>query len=716
MNDQQHWQEQNTKYLSVALAWLRLRLERLAQHKLPPPTLALVTPPPPAQTAQRRGWFGRAKAPVAPMLALPAPTQPTTAATNGDLAEYARQMAEAETKEDALPALIMLGQRLQLTRFEREVLLLCVAMELDTRVASLCARAQDDTNKPYPTFALALALFDEPSWDMVSPERPLRYWRLIEINQSAAQPLTTSPLRAEERVVNYVKGLNYLDDRLAALVGSLEINEQEDLPPSQQLIVEQIVRSWRQSVAASSTLPVIQLPGADVPSKQAVAYQAAASLGHHLYRVPAELLPAQSSDIELFARLWQRESLLLPLALYLDLQDIDHASANEATALLANRFLARSDGIFFLGVREMWPRAGRLSLAFDVTKPTVEEQASAWAKSLGQKADDQPGILAAQFNLNLATIHRIAAVELGEPDDTQMPLADRLWNACLVNARPSMDTLAQRLALKATWNDLVLPAEETGVLHQLAAQVQQRNTVYEQWGFADKMNRGLGINALFAGQSGTGKTMAAEVIANSLNLNLYRIDLSAVVSKYIGETEKNLRRLFDAAEDGGAILFFDEADALFGKRSEVKDSHDRYANIEVSYLLQRMEAYRGLAILATNLKTALDTAFLRRLRFIVSFPFPGIAERKRIWQNVFPSGNDRYTPVDTLDYDRLARLSLTGGSIHNVALNAAFMAAHARSKVNMELLMNAARSEYRKLERPINEADFKLPVVQGAKP
>ena len=183
--------------------------------------------------------------------------------------------------------------------------------------------------------------------------------------------------------------------------------------------------------------------------------------------------------------------------------------------------------------------------------------------------------------------------------------------------------LAERIEPIATWDDIVLPDYEMGLLHQIADQVEQRSKVYDEWGFREKMNRGLGISALFAGESGTGKTMAAEVIANELRLNLYRIDLSAVVSKYIGETEKNLRRLFDAAEDGGAILFFDEADALFGKRSEVKDSHDRYANIEINYLLQRMEAYRGLAILATNMKSALDHAFLRRLRFIVNFPFPG---------------------------------------------------------------------------------------------
>jgi SpoVK/Ycf46/Vps4 family AAA+-type ATPase len=196
--------------------------------------------------------------------------------------------------------------------------------------------------------------------------------------------------------------------------------------------------------------------------------------------------------------------------------------------------------------------------------------------------------------------------------------------------------------------------------------------------------------------------MAAEVIANALRLNLYRIDLSAVVSKYIGETEKNLQRLFDSAENGGAILFFDEADALFGKRSEVKDSHDRFANIEINYLLQRMEAYRGLAILATNMKSALDPAFIRRLRFIVSFPFPGASERKAIWQRVFPAN----VPQTTLDYERLARLNIAGGNIHNIALGAAFLAAKAGSPVNMPLVLEAARAEFRKLERPINEADF----------
>jgi SpoVK/Ycf46/Vps4 family AAA+-type ATPase len=263
--------------------------------------------------------------------------------------------------------------------------------------------------------------------------------------------------------------------------------------------------------------------------------------------------------------------------------------------------------------------------------------------------------------------------------------------------------LAQRLEPVATWDDLVLPELQRQILRDIAAHVKQRAKVYETWGFAQKSSRGLGISALFAGASGTGKTMAAEVLASELRLDLYRIDLSQVVSKYIGETEKNLRRVFDTAEEGGAVLLFDEADALFGKRSEVKDSHDRYANIEISYLLQRMEAYRGLAILTTNMKNALDPAFMRRIRFIVQFPFPDAAQRAEIWRRIFPSN----TPIVGLDYEKLSRLNVTGGNIRNIALNAAFLAADADETVSMKHLLHAARSEYMKIEKSLTDAEVR---------
>ncbi|WP_147373073.1 ATP-binding protein, partial [Calidithermus terrae] len=259
----------------------------------------------------------------------------------------------------------------------------------------------------------------------------------------------------------------------------------------------------------------------------------------------------------------------------------------------------------------------RPALRLEVRPPTPAEQLELWQEGVGEA---EAAALASQFNLSARAIQDL----LGQrPPD--------LWQACRLQARPRLEDLAQRVEAAATWADLVLPAHEQRLLRELAAQVRQRSRVYERWGFARKGQRGLGISALFAGPSGTGKTLAAEVLAAELGLDLYRIDLAQVVSKYIGETEKNLRRVFDAAEGGGAILLFDEADALFGKRSEVKDSHDRYANLEVSYLLQRMEQYRGLAVLTTNLKESLDSAFLRRIRFVVHFPHPDPAQRAEIW-------------------------------------------------------------------------------------
>jgi SpoVK/Ycf46/Vps4 family AAA+-type ATPase len=313
------------------------------------------------------------------------------------------------------------------------------------------------------------------------------------------------------------------------------------------------------------------------------------------------------------------------------------------------------------------------------------------------------GALVSQFNLSPVAIQAVSdrvRPHLAESDPAAR--GDLVWEACRTEARTHMDSLAERIDSPATWDDLVLPDAQRAILREIAVHVRQRAKVYHSWGFAGKGSRGLGISALFAGTSGTGKTMAAEVLANELRLDLYRIDLSAVVSKYIGETEKNLRRVFDAAEAGGAILLFDEADALFGKRSEVKDSHDRYANIEVGYLLQRMESYRGLAILTTNLKNALDTAFLRRIRFVVQFPFPDATQRAEIWRRVFPAA----TPKDDVQIAALARLNVAGGNIRNIALHAAFLAAEANEPVRMTHLLSGARTEYAKLEKPLTEAEI----------
>jgi AAA+ superfamily predicted ATPase len=667
MTDQ--WQRQNEQYLAIAVAWLRQVLARQA---------------------------GIAEAGVSPQLT-------------------ADELLEDQPRE-FVPALVELSQQFGLSPFERSLLLLCAALELDTQIAPLCAKAQDHPQRPYPTFALALTLFDQPHWSVVMAESPLRYWRLIDVAHHSTTPLTVSPLRADMRIVNYLKGVNYLDERLASMVWPVSPNGVSELPPSQQATVASIINALTQwspaggvgrSHPPSSPFPIIQLLGTDTGSPQQIAQATAQQLGLQLYRLPLAQLPVQADELTTLARLWQRETLLSSIALYLDGTEFEPQSP-QANAL--NHFVSRGQGICFVSIPDQGIALERPAITFEVTKPTSPEQRTTWQTLLGPNSDTIANQLASQFRLTIPDIIDIATqqnlkAQSPNPADSALSLSP-LWSACLEKTRPRLDNLAQRIDVKATWNDLVLPEEATTLLHQIADQVRQRSRVYDDWGFRQKMNRGLGINALFAGESGTGKTMAAEVIANDLQLHLYRIDLSAVVSKYIGETEKNLRKLFEAAEDGGAILFFDEADALFGKRSEVKDSHDRYANIEINYLLQRIEMYRGLAILATNLRSALDTAFLRRLRFIVTFPLPSRAERQLLWTKVFPAA----TPVAELDYRRLAKLNLTGGNIHTIAINAAFLAAQEHSNVTMTHILTAAKGEYRKLERPIpiNDEDLQL--------
>ncbi len=671
----ERWQRNNDAYLAAALEWIRLRLLQLAEGN-PVPIVA---------TEARRGGVARL---FAPEPSLPA-MSPQPEARDKDV-ERARAAMDECARADTPPAALLLQRRLDLSDFELETLLLCAAIELDTRIAGLCAHAHNDPSKAYPTWALALALFPNPAWDALSPERPLRFWRLIETSQAPAAPLTASPLRGDERIVNYLKGLNHLDAELATFLTLLTAPGQAQpfaLPPTHQALAARLA----EGLAARTIPDLIHLVGPDSTGKQQVACEAAATLKMALYLIPSTVLPSSPVELETLARTWRRECLLLPVGLYVDARDA------ERDAPPVTRFLARCGGVVFLDSRDSWRNLHRGALTVDVDRPTRAEQRELWRTLVND--DGLAGVLASQFHMSVPDIHRAAAAASRGKEEA---VADRIWTACRAASRPRLDLLAERLDAKATWDDLVLPEQETASLREIATHARRRALVHDDWGFSRRMNRGLGLSALFAGESGTGKTMAAEVIANELKLNLYRIDLSAVVSKYIGETEKNLRQLFDAAEDGGTILFFDEADALFGKRSEVKDSHDRYANIEINYLLQRMEAYAGLAILATNLKNSLDTAFLRRLRFILQFPFPSHAERRRIWERAFPAA----VPAGPLDFEFLARLNIAGGTVTNIALKAAFLAAGRLEPVSMEIVMDAARAEFRKLERPVNDADF----------
>jgi hypothetical protein len=690
------WEQANEAYLSSALEWLRLQLMR----QVPAPPAAIVgerraAPRPPGGDAAAWWRFRARESAGAPSAALPALPPASPEVTEDQVAEARRKRDQAAAAEP-MPAVVRLARRFGLSQFDTDILLLCAAMELDTTVAGLCAAAYGDPAQPYPTFALALSMFDEPSWDSLSPEGPLRRWRLIEISQSSGRALTASAIRADECIVNCMKGLNHLDDRVAPFVSVVpEPADTKPLPPSQQETVDQIVATLGSDALA---LPV-QLLGNDSESKHLVAQRAAAALGLTLCRVAPELLPPNAADLELLATLWRRETILLPLALYVDARSVDRQTDGHAVSL--KRFLERTGGVLFVDTVEAWPVA-RGTHIFDVAKPLAVEQRDLWLEELGVGQAETAASLAGQFDMSAPAIRRVAS-EVKTPAGDPKAVHDAAWAKAATHTRLRVDSLAQRIDARATWDDIVLPDAETALLRQISAHVAGRTRVYDDWGFRARMNRGLGVSAVFAGESGTGKTMAAEVIANELHLSLHRIDLSAVVSKWVGESEKNMQRLFNAAEDGGGILFFDEADALFGKRTEVQHSQDRFANIEVSYLLQRMESYRGLVILATNMKSALDRAFVRRLNFIVNFPFPGVEERRRIWARVFPDD----VPREPLDLARLARLNLTGGNVHNVALTAAFMAAHRGAKVSMPLVLEAARMELRKLDRPVNEAELK---------
>ena len=614
---------------------------------------------------------------------------------------------EGETIEtgagDPPPALAILAQRFGLDPFERDVLLLAAAPAFDSRFPHLCSRVLDDPEHAFPSFSVALTAFPEASWEALAPWGALRRNRLIEVVVEDGQAPGRCPIRADERVVNYLKGLNHLDARLAPLLGHVEADDCGAEPPEcWRVLTDQIAGIL--SRPAGERIPVVQLTGGDRRDKQEIARRSAAALELDLVRLDAALLPAMIVEVEPLARLWNRERRLLPLALYVDIPE----PANFHDHQVPGWFLERCEGAVFVGTGTAWaPDLAALArpiVSFKVPPLMRDDRRRAWAAELGANpvAGEIAVRLADQFELDRGTIGRIAR-STPRLDQSEAAWSARLWDMCRAVTRPELERLAQRLDSFAGWNDLVLPAAETGTLRLIADHVRHRETVYETWGFRRKEPRGLGITALFAGESGTGKTLAAEVLANELALDLYRIDLAAVVSKYIGETEKNLGRLFEAAEAAGAVLFFDEADALFGKRSEVKDSHDRYANLEVDYLLQRMETYRGLAVLATNQKAALDPAFLRRLRFVVMFPFPGLEQREAIWRGAFPSA----TPMERLDFAYLARWNLAGGSIHNVALGAAFLAASAGTVVSMPLVFEAARQEFRKLEKTVSESDFR---------
>jgi len=660
------WTQANQRYLMAALERVRLALRRHAS---------------PAKS-------GDAKPPAV-----------------GKEGPQASAMLEAESALDEAQAAMPAPAALQtlcggfnLTDFERDVVLLCAGVDLDSAFAGLVAEAQGDARRTSPTFSLALAALPGAHWSAAAPSRPLRRWRLVEVEPGGT--VSASALRIDERVLHFLTGVDYLDERLAPLVRPAPVDL--DAPPSQLRVARRAAEAFA-GASEGEDRPIVQLCGDDADGRCAVAAAACRVLRLAMCVLRAAELPTVAADRENLARLWEREAALSGSGLLIEAEDAgDPQSVRELTA-----FLETLGGIVILSRRDPLSLPHRAVIRLDVAKPLPGEQRDMWTRTLAPLVPQLNGEMdrvLAQFNLSSRAIAAAGARVAREAADLDSgALGARLWEACCAQTRPKLDDLAQRLVPSASWDDLVLPEGEIRLLRQVAAQVRGRFTVYDTWGFASRCSRGLGISALFTGASGTGKTMAAEVLAQDLKLDLYRIDLSSVVNKYIGETEKNLRRIFDAAEDSGVILLFDEADALFGKRSEVRDSHDRYANIEVSYLLQRMEAYRGLAVLTSNMKSALDQAFLRRIRFVVQFPMPDVMQRAEIWRRAFPEG----VPREGLDPARLAQLSIPGGSIRNIALGAAFLAADEGATVRMSHILRAARTEYAKMEKPLTDAEIR---------
>ena len=597
----------------------------------------------------------------------------------------------------APPALETLTSVFRLTSFEKKILLMCTGAELDSSFASLVAALQGDPGSFLPTFSSAMTIFPDAHWSALSPGAPLRYWQLVEAG--SGRSLTRSPLRIDERILHYLTGVSHPDERLTGVIE--RVSGSGGLVASHREQAGRLLEMLRKS-SAEAVFPVIMIQGEDTGDMLDIVSGACSLPGLDLWFMTSGSVPGNVRERAELVRLWNREAALGTGALFIDCSEADTGDLSQLQAITT--FCERLTGVLFIGYRSWKPALRRPVFNTDVQKPRASEQLDLWNSLLDAapvRLNGEPGKIVSQFNLSARTIRAIG-LEMNrdlsgrEPREvTAEDLTSRLWKACCSQSRPRLDELAQRINPAARWADLVLNDFQVRTLKEIARHARQRAKVYHEWGFASTSSRGLGISSLFTGETGTGKTMASEVLANELNLDLYKIDLSQVINKYVGETEKNLKKIFDAAEDGGAILLFDEADALFGKRSEVKDSHDRYANIEVSYLLQRMEAYRGLAILTTNLKTVLDKAFLRRIRFVVQFPFPDARQRAEIWKHIFPAG----TPKENLDWEKLSRMNLAGGSIRNIALNAAFIAADEGVPVSMNHLSQAAGSEYAKLEK-----------------
>lgn len=640
------------------------------------------------------------------------------------LAQWHRHIEDrvsASLQRGSVLPLISLATVFRLEPWEVQILIVCLAPEMDRKYDRLYAYLQDDITRKRPSLDLAGALLWPAAVErwrrsayLSAHSRLFRdglIHRMDDLHNPSGAGDLGRFLSLDERIRNYLLGDHSLDPRLNAWLGMdpQTFNlDQVLVSPEAKAAASRIVQRHRSDQPGEAPVTVIHLRGPCGVGKRTLAQAVSVQLGRPLLRIDLDLLMLCEQEPEARLRLAFREGLLLGADLYLDRFDGLFGEEPRARSLLKTlpRILAEFGRLVFLGGEKVWkpaPSFARMEFhAIAVPLPDAGLRELAWRRALA--ARDVPAAgpwvaqLARQFRLTLGQIQSAVAeaaanahADAGEPAVTR----EVLYAACRNQSNQKLRELALKIEPRLNWEDLVLPDDKTLQLKEMCSQARQAYRVFAEWGFGRKHCRGKGLSALFSGPPGTGKTMAAEVIAADLGLDLYRVDLSAVVSKYIGETEKNLSHIFREAETSNAILFFDEADALFGKRTGVADAHDRYANIETSFLLQKMEEYEGVVILASNLRDNMDDAFTRRLRFIIDFPFPNEAGRRSIWQIHFPPG----VPLGTeVDFGLLARrFQIAGGNIKNVALNAAFFAAECDGEIGMDEILRATRREFEKV-------------------
>ena len=625
-----------------------------------------------------------------------------------------------------------LVRQFHLTPLDLDILLVCLAPELDLRYERLYAYLQDDITKKRPSVDLVFNLLC-PSFEakvaarqrlaLTAPQLKYQLLTLFDDPSQHQPPLLSKFLKVDERIVNYLLDSDECDARLLPYVQSIQpqvhldtLSLPDDLKRRLGLLVQQ--------QQATDTELILYLQGPYGVGKQAIAEAICRELGLELVVVEVELLlQANSIPFERVIRLACREAILRGAVLYW--QGFDALLAEERQSWLDSllQVLEEQHRLTFLAGDSTWEPIdalyGHSFVRIELPYPKAAERLKLWQTSLNGHlpANTQAELkaVASKFRFSGGQIRDAASTARNlalwrDPKVPKVMIAD-LYEACRLQSNRKLSTLATKVNPHYRWDDIILPGDQLQLLREICNSVKYRALVYDEWGFDSKLALGKGLNMFFAGAPGTGKTMAADIMAGELGLDLYKIDLSTVVSKYIGETEKNLSRIFSEAATSNAILFFDEADALFGKRSEVRDSHDRYANIEISYLLQRMEEYQGVVILATNLRKNMDDAFVRRMHFSVEFPMPSRRDRRRIWEQIWPDATPR---SPNLDLDFLARrFEIAGGNIRNIALASAFLAAADGGAIEMAHLLQATRREYQKMGKVVAEGEFAKYAASG---